>query len=80
MDATFNENHFGGDMEEKSPTTYPRKGPLINTNYDCVKTSFSYTDEDHPTELCCPITLTLMKEPVLLMSDGHTCYVISKNM
>ena len=74
METTFIENHFALGMEGKSPTIiYPPKGPLVNTCYGFVRTSLSYIDEDHPTELCCPITLNLMKEPVILMGDGHTC-------
>eukprot|EP01083_Nonionella_stella_P090296 252270_1 len=40
--------------------------------YGLVQSSESFMDEEHPRELCCPITLDLMKDPVILMSDGHT--------
>jgi len=50
------EDHFSVGMEEKSDR------PFI----------YSYADEDHPNHLCCPITLNLIKEPVILMGDGYT--------
>lgn len=40
----------------------------IDFEYDDV----NIDDVDHPSEFLCPIGLTLMKEPVLLMSDGHS--------